>query len=223
VHNNLTWYQSSSTTNIQSMASSSSVPAIPASQSIPVFEKMTQDNYRLWRAEVLLVICMAQLEGFIDGSERVPERNVEVKKDSRKLTIPNPDYSTWCMRDLHVLTYLVTSLSREVLVGVASNTMAADMWAAISMCLSFQSHSHVLHIQNQLVVTQKGEQTITTYFSAMRGYVDEMAAARKPLDDDDIMSNILNGLDADYNSLIELVNGMTAPISPETLLTLARH
>jgi hypothetical protein len=36
------------------------------------------------------------------------------------------------MRDQHVLTYLVTSLSREVLAGVASNTTAADMWVAIS-------------------------------------------------------------------------------------------
>jgi hypothetical protein len=51
----------------------------------------------------------------------------------------------------------------------------------------------------------------------MRGFPDEMAATRKPLDDDDIISYILNGLDADYNSLIEHVNGMVVPISPETL------
>jgi hypothetical protein len=31
------------------------------------------------------------------------------------------------------------------------------------------------------------------------------------------LSYILNGLDADCNSLIEHVNGMTNPISPETL------
>jgi hypothetical protein len=41
--------------------------------------------------------------------------------------------------------------------------------------------------------------------------------SEKPLDDDDIVSYILNCLDADYNLLIEQVNGMTDPISPETL------
>jgi hypothetical protein len=66
-------------------------------------------------------------------------------------------------------------------------------------------------------VTHKVDLSITTYFSAMRDYADEMAAAGIPLDDDDIMSYILNGLDADYNSLIELVNMMVDPISPEIL------
>jgi hypothetical protein len=55
------------------------------------------------------------------------------------------------------------------------------------------------------------------YFSTMRGYVDEMAAIGKPLDDDDIVSYILNGLDVDYNSLIEHVNGMTEPFGLESI------
>jgi hypothetical protein len=38
-----------------------------------------------------------------------------------------------------------------------------------------------------------------------------------PMDDDDIVSYIFNGIDEDYNSLIEQINGMTEPISPETL------
>jgi hypothetical protein len=54
-------------------------------------------------------------------------------------------------------------------------------------------------------------------FSTMHGYVDEMVAAGKPLDDDDIVSYILNGLDAEYNSLMEHVNGMAHLISPKML------
>jgi hypothetical protein len=61
--------------------------------------------------------------------------------------------------------------------------------------------------------------SVPVYFSTMRGYVDEMAAAGKALDNDDIVFYILNGLEADYNSLIAHVNGMTDPISPETLYT----
>jgi hypothetical protein len=67
------------------------------------------------------------------------------------------------------------------------------------------------------VATKKGDVSIMAYFSTMHGYADKMAATRKPLDDDEIVSYILNGLDADYNSLIEQVNGMTEPISPEAL------
>jgi Na+/H+ antiporter NhaB len=51
----------------------------------------------------------------------------------------------------------------------------------------------------------------------MCGYADEMAVARKLPDDDDVISYILNSLDADYNSLIEQLNGMVEVISPEEL------
>jgi uncharacterized membrane protein YgcG len=142
---------------------------------------------------------------------------LEIKKDSKKLTVPNPDYAVWRVRDHHVLTYLVTFLSREVLAGVASNMTAATMWAAISQSFASQSWSHVLHLHNQLVVMRKSDMSIASYFSTMRGYADEMAVAGKLIDDDVAVSYILNGLDVDYNSLIEQVNGMTEMISLETL------
>jgi hypothetical protein len=196
---------------------SSSSTVVSASLSILVSEKLTWDNHRLWCAQVLSTIRVAQLEGFLDGSEKAPEKNLEIEKDSKKLTVPNPDYAVWRVRDQHVLTYLITSLSREVLAGVASNATAATMWAAISQSFASQSWFRVLHLRNQLVATWKGDMSIASYFSTMRGYTDEMALVGKPLDDDDVISYILNGLDADYNSLIEQVNGMTETISPETL------
>jgi hypothetical protein len=104
--------------HIQSMASSSSNPAVSASLSIPASKKLTKDNYRLWRAQVLPAICAAQLKGFIDGSKSVLVKILEVEKDSKKMKVPNPDFAVWHMHDQ--LTYLVTLLSHEVLVGEAS-------------------------------------------------------------------------------------------------------
>jgi hypothetical protein len=140
-----------------------------------------------------------------------------VEKDSKKITVANPDYAVWRVHDHHVLTYLVTSLSREVLAGFASNTTSADMWEAICKTFSSQSRSRVLHLCNQLVATRKGDKSVATYFSTMCGYVDDMAATGKLLDDGDVVSYILNDLDVEYNSLIEQVNGMTKTISPEML------
>jgi hypothetical protein len=171
----------------------------------------------LWRTQVLPVIRVAQLEGFIYGSKRAPKKTLEVEKDSKKVVVPNPEYVTWHVCDQHVLTYLVTSLLREVLAGVASNSTAVDMWLAISKTFASQLRSRVLHLCNQLVAMKKGQQSITMYFSTMCGYVDEMAATGKPLDDDYIMSYIINGLNTNYNSLIKHVNGMIESISPENL------
>jgi hypothetical protein len=118
------------------MASSSS--SAPTSLSIPVSEKLTRDNYRLWRAQVRPAIRAAQLESFIEGTGKAHQKTLEIEKDSKKkVVIPNPDHAVWRVRDQHMLTYLVTSLSREVLAGVASNTTVADMWATI--CKTFAS------------------------------------------------------------------------------------
>jgi hypothetical protein len=87
----------------------------------------------------------------------------------------------------------------------------------ISKTFASQSRLRILHLRNQLVDTRKGDRSVTLYFSTMRRYVDEMTAAGKPLDDDDVVSYIFNGLDADYNSLIEHVNDMTDLISPKAL------
>jgi hypothetical protein len=127
---------------------SSSSPSILASVSIPVSEKLTRDNFCLWRVQVVPVIHAVQLEEFIDGSKKAPEKTMEIEKDTKKMVVPNPDYIVWRVRDQHVLTYLVTPLSREVLAGVVSNTTTADMWAAISKIFVSQSRSRVLHLRN---------------------------------------------------------------------------
>jgi hypothetical protein len=76
------------------MASSSST-VVPASLSILVSEKLTRDNHHLWCAQVLLAIRAAQL----DGSKKAPEKNLEIEKDSKKLTVPNLDYAVWRVHD----------------------------------------------------------------------------------------------------------------------------
>jgi hypothetical protein len=67
-------------------------PAMLASLSIPVSEKLTRDNYRLWRAQVLPTIHTTQLKGFIDGSKMTPMKTLEAENDSTKMKVPTLDY-----------------------------------------------------------------------------------------------------------------------------------
>lgn len=48
----------------------------------------------------------------------------------------------------------------------------------------------------------------------MEGFADEMIVAGKPLEDDDLISYILTGLDQEYNGFIENVSARTDPVSP---------
>jgi hypothetical protein len=72
-----------------SSSSSSSTPLGP-----PVAEKLTRENYFLWKAQVLPAIRGAQLMEYLDGYKKAPAETIEVEKaDKTKETVINSEYT----------------------------------------------------------------------------------------------------------------------------------
>jgi hypothetical protein len=71
----------------------------------------------------------------------------------------------------------------------------------------------MMHLRTKLASTRKGDMSMVVYFAKMKEYVDEMVAAGRKLDNDDVVSYILTGLDVEYNGLIENVSAKADPIS----------
>jgi len=105
--------------------SSSAGAALPSTFGHPVTEKLTKSNYTLWKLQVLPAIRGAQLVGFIDGSSPAPSEEIATGTDGKKA--PNPAYSAWLALDQQVFSYLVTSLSKDVLKQVATCSTAAAL------------------------------------------------------------------------------------------------
>lgn len=74
---------------------------------------------------------------------------------------------------------------------------AAKVWKAIGDMFPLQSKSRIVTIRTQLVGMQKGDMIATTYFTKIKSLFDEMASNGKKLEDDDIMSYVLGGLNSD--------------------------
>jgi hypothetical protein len=55
--------------------------------------------------------------------------------------------------------------------------------------------------------------TAAAYFSKMKGFADEMAIARKLLEDEDFIAYLLADLDYDYNSFIENISSRSDHVS----------
>jgi hypothetical protein len=49
------------------------------------------------------------------------------------------------------------------------------------------------------------------YYAHMKGFINEMAAADKRLEDEEVTCYILVGLDFDYNPFIEAITAKTEP------------
>ncbi|CAN6278793.1 unnamed protein product [Urochloa humidicola] len=108
------------------MASSSST-VLPAPLGHPVTEKLTRNNFPLWKAQVMPAIRGAQLEGFLDGTVAAPAKTIEVTVDGKKLMQPNDEYAKWIASDQQVLGYLLSTLSKDILTHVALKTTSAEV------------------------------------------------------------------------------------------------
>jgi len=107
------------------MASSSNSLIATNAIGHPVTERLTKTNYPLWKLQVLPALRGAQLIGYVDGTVQAPA--VEIDDDKEKKKVPNPAYVQWLTQDQQVFSYLVSSLSREVLTQVATCTYAAQI------------------------------------------------------------------------------------------------
>jgi len=156
----------------------------------------------------------AQLDSILDGSCAAPAKTLEITTDDKKTaTIVNPEYERWIAKDQQLLSYILNSLTTGVLSQVATLTSSASVWAALEDMFSAQSRARVTNLYMQLVNCKKGDMKTPAYFAKMKMYGDELAAAGRPIGDQEMASFILNGLDIDYNPVVSSVLARTEPIS----------
>ena len=198
------------------MASSSSSSA-PIQLGPIVSEKLTRDNYVLWKAQFLPAVRGAELMEILEGTSKAPPKTVEDEKT--KQMVRNPEYTSWNVKDQQLLGYLLNSITKDVLAAVATMTSSAEAWRALETMFSAQSRARVTNLRMQLANLKKGGMTTAAYFNKMRSIKDELAAAGKPVDDDEVVSHILNGLDYDYNPFVSSMLSRVEPISLSDLFS----
>jgi hypothetical protein len=121
----------------------------------------------------------------------------------------NPAFDLWKAQEQQVLSYLLMSVSHDILVHVAALPSAAEVWKHIKTLFASQSRARVINTSMALAITQKGLSTVDKYFSKMKSLANDMASAGKKLDDEELNSYVLAGLDFYYNS----VESRVEPIS----------
>ena len=80
--------------------------------------------------------------------------------------------------------------------------------------MASQSRGRVINMRMALATAQKGSSTVAEFFSKMKELTDDMAVVGKKLEDEEIASYILVGLDIDFNPI---VSSMASRIEPLTL------
>jgi hypothetical protein len=108
--------------------SSSSVAPLPSALDQSVSEKLSRENYILWMVQVLAAVWEAHLYGYLGGTTSVPSKTIQVEQaDKMMKTEDNPAYAAWYAQDQQLLSFLLNSVSKEVLGQVATETLATGV------------------------------------------------------------------------------------------------
>jgi hypothetical protein len=61
-----------------------------------VAEKLSRYNYIIWKAQILVVVHGARLDGYLDGTIMTPSKTVQAEQVDKTTTIEaNPAYANW--------------------------------------------------------------------------------------------------------------------------------
>ena len=142
-----------------------------------------------------------------------PETHLITKTDGKDVKTPNPAYDEWEAADQQVLNFLLTSLSKEVMIQVSSYETAAAAWKIIKEAFASQTRARIVNVRIALATTKKGNSSAAEYFAKMKSLGDEMAAAGRRLDDEELVEYIITGLGEDFTSLVTALTARVEPIS----------
>ena len=135
----------------------------------------------------------------MEGSEPVPEKtNVDVTT--------NAAYTVWYKKDQALLGLILSSISPNLVASFYGQNTSKQVWNALKIKFLNQSRSHIAHMRRQLQTITQGSKNCSAYLEDAKSITDQLAAAGKIIDDQDLISFILGGLNQEYNSFITSFN-----------------
>ncbi|KAF3784947.1 hypothetical protein EJ110_NYTH24920 [Nymphaea thermarum] len=175
---------------------------IPAPTSLQHFLsiKLSSDSYLLWESQFIPMLKSYNMMRYIDETFKCPDEFLPTEDDKR--TVLNPAFLEWHRGDQLLLSWIISLLSEIVHSQVVGLDLSYKVWITIKHFYAAQSRAKVQQLKSALQNLEKGNESITAYFHKAKGIAHQLAMASKPVDEEDLVMNILSGLPTDeYGTL----------------------
>jgi hypothetical protein len=185
-------------------SSSSSTPAPTSAFTLPNLThfpsiKLEGPNYLAWTTQLSPILKTHDLMGIVDGSEPCPPQFLLNDEGKESL---NPAYSIWQKKDQYVLSWINVHLSDPVLSTIYGLQTSQQVWTSLATKFISSTRSHVSHLKRQLQTLKQGSKTCSEYLKNAKTWSYQLAAIGKPIDDEDLISYIINGLNPSFNAFV---------------------
>ncbi|XP_019097505.1 PREDICTED: uncharacterized protein LOC109131256 [Camelina sativa] len=128
--------------------------------------------------------------GYLDGSTAAPP--LTITTDGAVTT--NPDYTHWQRQDQLIYSALLGAISVSV-----------HIWEKLSSTYANPSRGHVQQTRQQITQWKKGSKSIDEYVQGFVTRFEQLALLGKPMDHDDQIEFIVDGLSEDYKQAVDQI------------------
>ena len=129
----------------------------------------------------------------------------------------NPKHNHWIRQDKLLFGAFIGTLSSQLVPLVSQITTSNELFDVLHKTYATPSRGHIKQLKDQFNNTIKGNRTITEFMQAIKTCADNLATLGRKMDHEDIIGQVLFGLDSDCNNIKESINGRDNPISFEEL------
>ncbi|XP_019056495.1 PREDICTED: uncharacterized protein LOC109116120 [Tarenaya hassleriana] len=157
--------------------------------------KLSASNYFTWSLQLRSLLQGYNLAAFLDLAHAVSATTTENGID--KL----------------LFSAILRSISSSCQALIARSATTSDAWDILVATYERSSRGHVKQIKENLRHFTKGTNSIDEYMYFFKVKADELALLDKPLDHEDLVDLILNGLADEYKPVKDVINARDVPIS----------
>ncbi|KAE8680725.1 hypothetical protein F3Y22_tig00111372pilonHSYRG00235 [Hibiscus syriacus] len=156
----------------------------------PSIIKLTSSNYLAWKLQIEVILIGYDHYKYIDNTHPCPSRTIT----TNKVEAPNPAFLPWIRQDKLLFGVLVGSISPSLVTLIQQSVTSREAWKILANTYARPTRGHIKQIKDQV-----------------------KKATNKPMDHEDIIEKILDGLDDDYRHIADIVEGRDTPISFDEL------
>lgn len=127
--------------------------------------------------------------------------------------MPNPAYESWCDLDQQILSGLLSTMTEEIFCDLTTATTSKEVWDSLTRQFSFSTRARAVQLRVELASVKKRDLSAADYFARNKDIVAQMAAADCPISNDEILSYLFAGLEADYDAFVTAMTTKTEPLS----------
>ncbi|CAL5415270.1 unnamed protein product [Camellia sinensis] len=176
--------------------------------------KLDSSNYIVWKNQLLNILRATKLLCYVDGSLPCPPWIV---LDSLNKEVVNPKHQQWLTVDAHLLSCITATLSPPIFTSVCSCKSSFEVWISLEKQFLFLSRSHIHQLKNQLNRLSKKGHLMEDYLGQVKTLSDQLTLVSSPIDDEDLVLIILNGLPDEYSAFKTTIQARAKSISVDCL------